>query len=78
MVLLSPRAFYVSNSSREDFRNEGILRYYQSFSLCSSYINHPRLKTLHDQLPLINLNSTNTKPVKNIQDFFVDTENNYR
>ena len=78
MVLLSPRRFAVSHSSNEDFRNEGILRYYQSFSLCSSYINHPQLKTLHDQLPSINSGSANTKNVRSMTDLLADDEKNFR
>ena len=66
MVLLSPRRFQVSHSSNEDFRNEGILRYYQSISLCSSYLNQPELKTLQEQLPSIGSNSFNTKIITNI------------
>lgn len=66
MVLLSPKRFSVSNAANEDFQNEGILRYYQSISLCSSYLNHPELKTLHDQITSIGQVSSDTKVVTNV------------
>ncbi len=66
MVLLTPRRFVVSHSSNEDFQNEGILRYYQSISLCSSYLNHPELKILHDLIKSSNYHVSNTKFINQI------------
>jgi hypothetical protein len=66
MVLLSPRRFQVSSSSTEDFQSDGILRYYQSISLCSSHLNHPELKTLRDRLRSIGHRSSDTKIITNV------------
>ncbi|UJR08148.1 hypothetical protein I4U23_012424 [Adineta vaga] len=68
MVLLSPRSFMVSHASSEDFTSEGILRYYQSMSLCSSYINHPQLKVLHDQIKSIGPGSSDTKVINHVHE----------
>ncbi|CAF3590641.1 unnamed protein product [Rotaria sp. Silwood1] len=66
MTLLLPRRLIVSNAAVEDFQNEGILRYYQSISLCSSYLNHPILKPLHNHIQSIGYGSSNTKIINNI------------
>ena len=66
MVLLTPKRFSVSHASSEDFQNEGILRYYQTISLCSSYLKHPKLKTLHDRLHSIGSGSSDTKMINNV------------
>ncbi|CAF4329350.1 unnamed protein product [Rotaria sp. Silwood2] len=66
MALLVPTRFSVSNAGIDDFQNEGILRYYQSISLCSSYINHPILKPLHDSIQSIGYDSSKTKIINNI------------
>jgi hypothetical protein len=66
MVLLSPRRFSVSHSSNEDFQNEGILRYYQTISLCSSYINHPSLKQLNDHIKSGGYRTSNAKTINSI------------
>jgi hypothetical protein len=66
MVLLAPKRFHVSHAANEDFRNEGILRYYQSISLCSSYLNHPELKSLHDRIASIGQVSSDTKIITNV------------
>ncbi|CAF2332665.1 unnamed protein product [Rotaria sp. Silwood2] len=70
MALLLPRRFAVSNAGTDDFQNEGILRYYQSISLCSSYLNHPLLKPLHDSAQSIAYGSSNTKIINNIDELF--------
>ena len=67
LVLLAPKRFGVSHSSREDFRSEGILRYYQSISLCSAYLDHPKLKPLHDAISTIAHASVNTKIITNVR-----------
>jgi len=70
MTLLTPRRFQVSHSSNEDFHNEGILRYYQSISLCSSYLKHPELKELHDRLKSIVQGSSDTQMITKIDQLF--------
>ena len=67
MVLLAPAQFVVSNSAQEDFLSEGILRYYQSISLCSAYLHHPALATLREQLPRIGFGSSKTKIINRVQ-----------
>jgi hypothetical protein len=66
MGLLKPQRFGVSGSGADDFRNEGILRYYQSISLCSSHLYHPQLKILHDRIASIGYGSSDTKVISNI------------
>jgi hypothetical protein len=66
MALPSFKRFALSHAPIEDFRNEGILRYFQSISLCLSHINHPKLKTLHDHLLSFVENSSDTKIITNI------------
>jgi len=66
MVLLSHRRFMVSGASGEDFNNEGIHRYYQSISLCSAYINHPKLKELRDRIQSFGYGSSDTKVITNV------------
>ncbi|CAF4029447.1 unnamed protein product, partial [Adineta steineri] len=66
MTLLLPKGFFVGFASVDDFQKEGILRYYQSISLCSSYLNHPELKTLSDHLHTIGHQSSDTKIVTNV------------
>lgn len=50
MVLLSYRAFHVSNSGKEDFRGEGVLRYFVPFSTCSAFHRDPKMKPIFDRL----------------------------
>ena len=66
MVLLAPRRFQVSNSADEDFRNEGILRYYQSISLCSAHLNHPELKILANRMQSMEQSSSDMKIINDI------------
>ncbi|CAF3405754.1 unnamed protein product [Rotaria socialis] len=66
MTLLMPRRLVVSNAAVEDFQNEGILRYYQSISLCSSYLHHPTLKSLHDRIQSTDHTSKDTKVIHHI------------
>lgn len=68
MVLLAPKRLSISNAGKDDFQNEGILRYYQSLSLCSAHLNHPPLKPLHDILQFIDRGLANTKMIKNIKE----------
>ncbi len=66
VVLLSFTRFTVSHSIHEDFRNEGLLRYFQTISLCSSYIKHPKLKVLYDYLQSIEQKLVNIKMITNV------------
>ncbi|CAF1057833.1 unnamed protein product [Rotaria sordida] len=66
MALLMPRRLVVSNAGMDDFKNEGILRYFQSISLCSAYLNHPILKSLRDNIQSIGFASSNTKMINSI------------
>jgi hypothetical protein len=68
MALASLTRFTVSNAEKEDFRSEGILRYYQSISLCSSHLNHPQLKTLRDRIQSIPYNLLNTKIINDVHE----------
>ncbi len=66
MVLLIPRRFLISQSSRDDFHNEGIIRYFQPISLCSAYLNHPQMKPIRDIFDIIALPSNNRKTIDKI------------
>ena len=46
MVILSYRRFHVSGADREDFRGEGVLRYFSPMSSCSSVDRHPRMSSI--------------------------------
>jgi hypothetical protein len=78
MTLLSPKRFSVSNAGSEDFHNEGILRYYQSISLCSSYLKHPQLKALRDQMGSIGYDSTDTKVINDVHQLLERDETTVR
>ena len=64
MTLLLPKRFYVSQSGSDDFLQEGILRYYQSFSLCASYLYHPDLKELLQRINSFSITSSDVKMIK--------------
>lgn len=64
MTLLNLKRFQVSQSGNDDFLQDGILRYYQSFSLCSPYLHHPSFKSL---LQRINIQSSDVKIISHIQ-----------
>ncbi len=66
MVLLAPRLFPAFHARIEDSRNEGILRYCQSISLCSAYWHQPELKGLFDQVQSISNTSSDAQIVTNI------------
>ncbi len=66
MVLLSPRRFIISESARDDFQNEGIIRYFQPISLCSAYLNHPQMKPIRNILHMIYIPGTNRKTIHHI------------
>ena len=66
MVLPTLTRFNTSHAAIEDFRSEGILRYYHSISLCSSHLNHPKLKTLRDRIRSIKRDSPDVKSVEHI------------
>ena len=66
MVIPTFTCFSISHSPLEDFQNEGLLRYFQSISLCSAHIKHPKLKVLYDFLQSIEGNLTNMKMITNV------------
>lgn len=78
MTLLVPRRLVVSNSGADDFGNEGILRYYQSISLCSAYLNHPVLKTLRDRVQSVGFSSPDTKVINNVNQLLERDESKFK
>jgi hypothetical protein len=50
MTLLSYNRFRVSEANREDFLDEGILRYFEPISTCSKYARHERMKPIESRL----------------------------
>lgn len=66
MVLLIPRTFVVSRSSRDDFKQEGIIRYFQPMSLCSAYINYPQMESIREMLLTVNIPGKNRKTIHRI------------
>ena len=55
MTLLSYNRFIVPSPHRDDFHDEGILRYFEPVSTCSKYLNDPRMQSV--EFKLRNLNS---------------------
>ena len=71
MVLLSYRAFHVSNSGKEDFRREGVLRYFVPISTCSALDRNPKMKPIFDRL---NGDVRYTKKVTKIDDLLYENQ----
>lgn len=69
MTLLKPKRFQVSHSGTDDFQQDGILRYYQSFSLCSSHLHHPTLKNLRQRIQTLQSQSSDVKIITRVQQF---------
>jgi hypothetical protein len=78
MALPTLTRFAVSNAAREDFRSEGILRYYQSISLCSSHFYQPELKILRDRIHSIEQILSDTVSIKNISQLLERDEKTVR
>jgi hypothetical protein len=78
MVLVSLKRFIVSHSPHEDFQSEGILRYYQSISLCSSHLNHPKLKTLYDYIKSLDDKLSDIKLITNVHELLDRDESTVR
>lgn len=80
MVLLAPQRILAASAANDDFKGEGILRYYQPFSLCSAYINHPQYKKLHNILQSFVFGPfpTNTTVIDNISQILERDEKTIR
>jgi len=78
MVLLISRRFLLSESSLDDFHNEGIIRYFQPISLCSAYLNHPQMKPIREMLSVINIQSNNWKTINNTHQLLERDEQNIK
>lgn len=74
MVLLIPRTFVVSGASQDDFLGEGIIRYFQPFSVCSAYANHPQMRAIRQIFRSITTLPNRTKIVRNIKQLLEQDE----
>lgn len=70
MALLSFRRFTVSDAGGDDFRDEGILRYYQSLSLCASHLNDQKLKPLRDYVHNLERDTSKIKTITSVYQLF--------
>ena len=72
MVVLSYRRFHVLGSGAEDFRGEGLLRYFSPMSTCSQLDRHPRMNSIVRQLR--GENAHERINVTNINDLLYDNQ----
>ncbi|CAF3365303.1 unnamed protein product [Rotaria socialis] len=66
MALLSNYRFSVSNAGRDDFLNEGIVRYFDPISTCSKFIRHSRLEPIRKRLRGANQNSMSVSKIDDL------------
>ena len=66
MSLLSYHRFLVSNAGRDDFINEGIVRYFDPISTCSKFIHSSQMESIRKCLQGANQNSIRISKLDNL------------
>jgi hypothetical protein len=71
MALLSYRSFHASGSDKEDFRGEGVLRYFLPMSTCAKLDRHPQMTPI---LQRLRGNLVKTANISSINDLLYENQ----